>query len=165
MCFIKRMLLGVAWLVSTTCISVGVAATNKSSDVQLIDQGRYLVKITGCNDCHTPGYTQLDGKVPEKLWLTGDKLGWHGPWGTTYASNLRLFMQTQTEAQWLNTARTAKYRPPMPWFALHAMKEADLKAIYRFIRYLGPAGEAAPAYQLPDQEPQGEFVLFPNPHK
>ena len=54
-----------------------------------IERGRYLSKIAGCNDCHTPGYTVSGGKVPENLWLTGDALGWRGPWGTTYASNLR----------------------------------------------------------------------------
>ena len=28
----------------------------------------------------------------------------------------------------------------MPWFALHDMHEQDLRAFYRFVRYLGPAG-------------------------
>lgn len=56
----------------------------------LIVRGRYLVKTSGCNDCHTPGYTASGGKVDEKLWLTGDTLGWNGPWGTTYPTNLRL---------------------------------------------------------------------------
>lgn len=136
-----------------------------SGEKSMIDRGRYLVKITGCNDCHTPGYTQTGGKVPEKLWLTGDKLGWNGPWGTTYPSNLRLYMQTLTEKEWVKTAHTDLFRPPMPWFALHAMKTDDLKAIYQFIKYLGPAGEPAPAYLPPDQEPKGPFVLFPSPPK
>ena len=43
-------------------------------------RGKYLVQIAGCNDCHTPGYTSSAGKVDEKLWLTGDQLGWRGPW-------------------------------------------------------------------------------------
>ena len=51
---------------------------------------RYLITIAGCNDCHTPNYPQSGGKTPEKEWLTGDALGWRGPWGTTYAPNLRL---------------------------------------------------------------------------
>jgi hypothetical protein len=37
----------------------------KSPDTEQIERGRYLVKITGCNDCHTPGYIQNAGKVPE----------------------------------------------------------------------------------------------------
>ena len=46
-----------------------------SHDMKSVERGRYLAKIAGCNDCHTPGYAQMDGKVPEKLWLTGDQLG------------------------------------------------------------------------------------------
>ena len=53
-----------------------------------VDRGRYLVKIAGCNDCHTAGYAAAAGNVPESAWLTGDTLGWRGAWGTTYAANL-----------------------------------------------------------------------------
>jgi hypothetical protein len=70
----------------------------KSPDTKQIERGRYLVKITGCNDCHTAGYAQNAGKVPEKEWLTGDRLGWRGPWGTTYASNLRAYMNDISES-------------------------------------------------------------------
>ena len=44
------------------------------------ERGRYLVKITGCNDCHTPGYAEVGGKIPERDWLTSDSIGWRGPW-------------------------------------------------------------------------------------
>src|SRR5215212_12212744 len=58
-----------------------------------VERGRYLVKVAGCNDCHTAGYAMAGGKVPESQWLMGDHLGWRGPWGTTYAVNLRRYMQ------------------------------------------------------------------------
>jgi hypothetical protein len=48
-----------------------------------VERGRYLVKIAGCNDCHTRSYAVQGGQVPEPLWLTGDELGWRGAWGTT----------------------------------------------------------------------------------
>jgi mono/diheme cytochrome c family protein len=127
-------------------------------------RGRYLVQIAGCNDCHTPGYTANASKVDEKLWLTGDMLGWRGPWGTTYPANLRLVVQNLTEAQWLKHARN-EWRPPMPWFNLHDMTDGDLRAIYRYIRHLGPAGEPAPVYVPPDKEPNPPFVQFPAPPK
>src|SRR5450755_615638 len=110
-----------------------------------LERGRYLVEIGGCNDCHTPGYMQNAGKIPEAQWLTGDKLGWRGPWGTTYAANLRTYMQDLTEAQWLKKAKSLQTRPPMPWFAVQQMTTADLRAIYALTRYLGPGGQAAPA--------------------
>jgi len=71
------------------------AETPETVGSKSLDRGRYLVKIAGCNDCHTAGYAETAGKVPEKQWLTGDQLGWRGPWGTTYAANLRLYMQNQ----------------------------------------------------------------------
>ncbi len=39
--------------------------------------------------------------------------------------------------------------------------EDDLRAFYRFVRKLGPAGGPAPAYVPPGQEPKGPFVQFP----
>jgi mono/diheme cytochrome c family protein len=132
-----------------------------SADVK---RGRYLVHTAGCNDCHTPGYPQSSGKVDEKLWLTGDKLGWRGPWGTTYAANLRLAAANMTEAQWLIRAR-GELRPPMPWFNLRDMSDRDVRAIYRYLKAMGPAGEPAPAYVPPDRTPDAPFVQFPMPPK
>jgi mono/diheme cytochrome c family protein len=135
----------------------------KPNDFKVLDRGRYLVKIAGCNDCHTPGYAQTGGKIAEEQWLTGDQLGYRGPWGTTYPRNLRLYMQNLSEAQWVKIAKTARFRPPMPWFALHEMTTQDLRAIYRFIRHLGPAGQRAPAFVPPGQKPKGPYVQFPQP--
>jgi len=70
-----------------------------------IRHGRYLVQTSGCNDCHTPGYMQKDGKVPEAEWLVGDTLGWQGPWGTTYPANLRQLFQQLDEKAWLARVR------------------------------------------------------------
>jgi mono/diheme cytochrome c family protein len=126
-----------------------------------IQRGKYLVKIAGCNDCHTAGYAASGGKIPESLWLTGDKLGWRGPWGTTYPPNLRLYMRDVSEAKWIQRAKTVETRPPMPWFVLHDMTEQDLRAIYKYVTALGPAGEAAPIYVPPGKEPHTPYVQFP----
>ncbi|MBL8459795.1 c-type cytochrome [Zoogloea sp.] len=123
--------------------------------------GRYLVQTAGCNDCHSPDYVQQGGNTPESTWLTGDALGWSGPWGTTYATNLRLFMADRSEAEWLRHARSMKPRPPMPWFNLHAMSDGDLRAIYRYVKNAGPAGNPAPAFVPPGQGVSGPVVRFP----
>jgi mono/diheme cytochrome c family protein len=123
-----------------------------------VERGRYLVKIAGCNDCHTAGYAMSGGKVPESQWLTGDSLGWRGPWGTTYAVNLRLYMAGMSEAQWVARARTLETRPPMPWFALRDMTDQDLKALYRYVKSLGAGGEPAPAYVAAGSEPRTVLV-------
>ncbi|HEX2199153.1 MAG TPA: cytochrome C [Burkholderiales bacterium] len=142
------------------CAALPAAAQQKKSD-PMVDRGRYLIRITGCNDCHTPNYPQTGGKVPEKEWLTGDVLGWRGPWGTTYPVNLRLYMQDMTEDQWVKKAKALMTRPPMPWFNVRDMTTRDLRAMYRYIRHLGPAGKPAPAYVPPDKTPAPPFVQFP----
>lgn len=128
-----------------------------------IDRGRYLVQITGCNDCHTPNYAMSGGKVAQSDWLTGDHLGWRGPWGTTYPPNLRIFFSKISESDWLAIAQNANYRPPMPSPVLRDMTDQDLRALYRFVRALGPAGEMAPVYVPPGIDPVGPVVSFPMP--
>lgn len=124
------------------------------------ERGRYLAMTSGCNDCHTAGYLPGAGRVPQSDWLKGDVTGWNGPWGTTYAPNLRLFMAKLSEDEWLKYARTTELRPPMPWFGLREMSEPDLRSIYRFVRTLGAPGDPAPAYLPPGVKPQGMYVQF-----
>lgn len=76
-----------------------------------LEAGRYVVIMGGCNDCHTPGYGPVHGEVPESLWLTGADTGFNGPWGTTYAANLRLTLSRMTEDQWVEYAHTFETRP------------------------------------------------------
>ena len=122
-------------------------------------RGRYLVRIGGCNDCHTPGYGELAGHMPEAQWLTGSDVGFRGPWGTSFPSNLRLTVQHVDEEQWLAFAR-ARRLPPMPWFSLDAMSDNDLRSIYRFIHSLGPTGAAAPTALPPGQQSVTSFIPF-----
>ena len=112
-----------------------------------VEKGRFLVKKLGCNDCHTAGYLQSGGNIPENKWLTGDTIGWRGPLGTSYGSNLRLLINAFKEEEWIEMAKTLKSRPPMPHPILNAMNNEDLQAIYWFIRYLGPSGKPVPAFE------------------
>jgi mono/diheme cytochrome c family protein len=124
------------------------------------DRARFLTIIGGCNDCHTPGFADKEGQVPEADWFTGDVLGWHGAWGTTYPINLRIYMSALSEDQWIEAAGTIKPRPPMPWWALREMSDDDLRIIYRFITSLKPKGEPAPAFIPPDQQPSPPYMEF-----
>ena len=145
------------------CVPLAAAG---SSDAELLAQGDYLVRIAGCNDCHTPGYAESGGTVPKEQWLVGSQLGWSGPWGTTYPANLRLKMQGMDEAAWMAYSGELHTRPPMPDFAVRAMTDKDRRALYRFIRSLGPAGKAAPAYLPPSQIaplPRVQWMLPPGP--
>jgi mono/diheme cytochrome c family protein len=141
-----------------------IAAATNAHD--LVARGEYLIRTTGCNDCHTPGYAENQGNVDKSLWLIGSPLGYNGPWGTTYASNLRLKLQEMDEAQWLAYSAARRTRPIMPDFAVRAMSEEDRRAIYRFVRSLGPTGQSAPAYLPPGKTPSPPYftlVLPPAP--
>ena len=133
-------------------------AQSTSADADLIARGEYMVRMGGCNDCHTPGWTESSGQLPTAQWLTGSPLGNLGPWGTTYPANLRLKIAGMDEPTWLAYSGNLHTRPLMPDFALRAMREDDRRAIYRFIRSLGPAGQPAPAYLPPGQKPTPPYL-------
>jgi len=148
-----------AGLLVTLGMMAQASAADPTRDPR-VARGRYLVVVSGCNDCHTPGYMQNGGpKLPEKDWLTGVPVGYQGPWGTTYASNLRLVINGMSETQWLEHARR-EFKPPMPWFNLREMTDEDLKAVYAFVRSLGAAGVAAPAYVAPGGKVTTPYFVF-----
>jgi len=121
-------------------------------------RGRYLVMVGGCNDCHTPGFIQKGDAVPESLWLTGNPVGWRGPWGTTYSSNLRRFVKDMDEDTWVKTMRERNTRPPMPWSSLHAMDDRDLRSTFRYIKSLQPLGDPTPEFVPPGIEPKSPYL-------
>ena len=128
--------------------------------------GEYLVAIGGCNDCHTEGWDQKPGAVPPAQRLTGVAIGWHGPWGTSYAINLRLLVQQLSVEQWLAYVAAMQPKPPMPWFNMRAMSAADLTAMYAYIRSLGPGGVVTPADLPPGEKPTTPYIeALPQPPK
>ena len=127
------------------------------------EAGRYIVTIGGCHDCHTPGFLEVGWEVPESDYLTGVPVGWRGPWGTTYAPNLRLTVQNYTEDAFVEMLRTRNALPPMPWMNINLLSETDARAVYRYIRSLGPGGEATPTPLPPGQEPETPFIILAPP--
>ena len=129
------------------------------ADAASIARGRYIVSISGCNDCHTAGYSETGGKVAQSDWLLGQPVGFRGPWGVSYPANLRLTVQSVTEAEWLKFARVERL-PPMPWFALRDMSDDDLRFTYRFIRSLGSKGQRMPAPLAPNANVGTPYIQF-----
>lgn len=152
-------LLALAALALPIATSLIPAQAGSGGDARLVERGKYLARVSGCNDCHTPGYMQAEGKVPEHLLFTGSAMGFQGPWGTTYPTNLRLALAGMSEAQWLVRARQPM-RPPMPWFNLKEMSDQDLLALYRYLRALGPAGEPVPLAVGPGQTVATPYIEF-----
>jgi len=147
---------------SATPVADGAApsspAVHAASD---IEAGRYIVMLGGCNDCHTPGFAQTGGAEPaEADWLMGDAVGFAGPWGVSYPANLRLSFEAMTEDDFVELARKGEGRPPMPWPSLKAMSESDLRAVYRYVKSLGPKGVQAPAPVAPGAEATTPVIHF-----
>ncbi len=147
----------------TVGITTSILAISSESNSTDISRGKYLIEIGGCNDCHTAGYAPSGGTTPEAQWLIGDGLGFSGPWGTTYPINLRKYISELSENEWVNKAKTLKTRPPMPWWALNAMTENDLRAIYKYIEGLGLIENEVPSFVPSGQTPNTLYVKWPDP--
>jgi mono/diheme cytochrome c family protein len=138
------------------------AAGAPAASAATIERGKYIVDIGGCNDCHTKGFAEAGGKAAAADLLKGDTLGYRGPWGTTYPTNLRLSIGGLTENAWVTRAKSLNTRPPMPWFNVRAMTDADLRAMYQYIKSLtGGNGTAAPAFLPPDKAPPQPYIQWP----
>lgn len=138
------------------------SAPAAAGNAQVIERGKYIVEIGGCNDCHTKGYAEKGGQAAEADRLKGDDLGYRGPWGTTYPTNLRLTFSKLTEDAWLKYAKTLNTRPPMPWFNVRAMTDSDLRAVYQYIKSMpGAVGTAAPPFLAPEKAPKQPYIQWP----
>ena len=97
--------------------------------------------------------------------ITNNNLtGWVGPWGTSYTSNLSPDPETGTgvwnEELFIRILRTGKFMgsgrdilPPMPWYDYAKLTDADLKAIFAYLKSLKPVKNQVPS-AVPAPPPQ-----------
>ena len=122
------------WAFAIPAAVAGTSSPHVSAPTT-VEAGRYLVQAGGCNDCHTPGWGPSGGMTPLTRWLTGSRVGFEGPWGTTYPANLRLLVHEMSEAQWVAMFKSKTplpqypMRPPMPWVNIHRLSVRDVRAI------------------------------------
>lgn len=90
--------------------------------------------------------------------------GWVGPWGTSYSPNLSPDPETGTgawnEDLFIKILRTGKFMasgrdilPPMPWYNYAKLTDADLKAMFAYLKSLKPVKNQVPA-SIPVPPPQ-----------
>jgi mono/diheme cytochrome c family protein len=117
------------------------------ADEAQIARGRYLVTISGCSDCHTPG--ALLGSPDMKRYLGGSDVGFAIPGaGVFVGENLTPDKETGlgswTDPQIISAIRTGKtpdgreLSPVMPYPALSKLTDADAQAIVAFLKSLQP---------------------------
>ena len=156
--------------------------TDASKKKAMVERGKYLVNLGGCNDCHSPKLFGPTGPVPDSTRLlsghpAGDKVpevpqnvlapdkwgaitsnhftAWAGPWGISFTRNLTPDVATGlgswTEDIFIKAMRTGKdmgegrdILPPMPWPNFALLTDADLKAIFAYLKSLKPVENAVP---------------------
>ena len=97
----------------------------------------------------------------------GSFTAWAGPWGVSFAINLTPDKETGiaewSEESFIQMARTGKHQgqpngrdilPPMPWFNIKDLTDADLKAIWAYLRSLPPIKNKIPLPLLPAAQVQ-----------
>jgi mono/diheme cytochrome c family protein len=89
----------------------------------------------------------------------GTNTAFAGPWGVSYAANLTPDQNTGlgiwTEEMFVNAIRTGRHMgtsrpimPPMPWTSFRTATDADLKAVFAYLRTI-----PAISNHVPDGEP------------
>lgn len=154
----------------------------------IVKRGEYLVKITGCNDCHSPKKMGAQGPevIPELL-LSGypadrpivkfdskmlksgfsmfypDLTAAAGPWGVSFAGNLtpddtgigvwteEQFKKALTQGKFKGLDGTRMLLPPMPWVNYTTMADADIKAIFAYLKSIKPVKNIVPQAITPDK--------------
>jgi hypothetical protein len=120
-------------------VSGAVNAPNPSDQVQF---GRYLVRMAGCEDCHTP---QVRGRpIPGMAFAGGNFM--KGQWGSAASANLTpdpSGISYYNEDLFIQALRTGYVgaRPLssiMPFEYYGGLTDPDLKAIYAYLRAVKP---------------------------
>jgi mono/diheme cytochrome c family protein len=134
-----------AWL----CLSIAVPALCAADDG--LQQGEYLFRAAGCANCHT------DEKNKDMALAGGRAL--QTPFGVFYTPNITPNPDTGigrwSEADFLRALREGvspqgeHYYPAFPYTSYTRLSDADLRALWTYLRSLKPARQANKPHDLP----------------
>ncbi len=132
-----------------------------------IARGEYLATVSGCGDCHTPGY--FFGKPDETKPLSGSEVGFEIPnLGVFHGPNLTPDKETGlgrwSETEIVMALRTGvrpdgrELAPIMPWRNFARFNDEDARAIAAYLKSLKPVSNKVPG-PFSDQERPTSFVM------
>jgi mono/diheme cytochrome c family protein len=159
------------------CAFVSASARAESP----VERGRYLVSVTGCNDCHTPG--GMLGSPDKTRVLAGSDVGFGDPAsGVWVGGNLTPDKETglgKWSGDQIVVALTKGKTPDgrslseiMPWPAFSHLTEKDVRAIAAYLKSLPAVKNAVPGPFKPGEAPSvavsvivppSVFAKLPNP--
>lgn len=127
----------------------------------MIERGKYLVTIAGCNDCHTPGY--FLGKPDMKSFLGGSDVGFELPGlGVFVGRNLTPDKETGLGNWSIDQIVTALQKglrpdgrelaPIMPWRAFAHFTKRDARAIAMYLKTIPAVSHAVPGPFGPNEK-------------
>ena len=132
-----------------------------------VERGKYLVTISGCNDCHTPG--GLLGQPDLKRILGGSDVGFGDPAsGVWVGGNLTPDKATGL-GEWTadqivaaltkgETPKGRKLSEIMPWPALSHLTPDDAQAIVAYLQSLPPVNNPTPGPFKAGETPTTPYV-------
>ena len=120
-----------------------------------VAQGKYLVSVGHCSECHTP--RNGDSPEPDMTKFLVGGMPFNGPWGTSYSANLTPDKETgltETDDEIVEMLREGTTYPPMSYFAPYHKRtsEEDLRAVIAYLRSLPPIINEVPEPILPENE-------------
>jgi len=124
--FIALVTVAIAVLASSS-LSFGATAPHVVAESE-IAAGKYIVLATGCNHCHTQGWPESNGTLPQTMWLKGG----HAP-PNLPAPALRPLANAMSAGAWVSLFHGHHAVEAMPWFNFRSLSDADLRAMHAFI--------------------------------
>jgi len=124
-----------------------------------IKRGQYLVRLAGCETCHTP--RTAEGFITGTNFAGGSVFR-HGKGEADAASNLTpdpSGIGSYTEQQFIEIIRTGRSRgrslnSAMPWLFYRNMTDSDLKSIFAYLKALPPISHKIDNTQPPSPCPK-----------
>ena len=172
----RPLMLGCLALVLVSGASCAVPAAKdaeaeKKAAMTPLQRGEYIASVAGCADCHTPG--TFYGAPDFKRQLSGSELGWRGPWGVSYASNLTPDIETGL-GSWTNVEIERALRsgvrkdgtpilPPMPWPNTARLTPDDMSSLIAYLKSLPPVVHKVPSSLPPNGMAHGPVIELPAP--
>ncbi len=134
-------------VIAAVAALLGLARHQAGAADSQLERGRYLVTLSGCTDCHTPGH--LLGKPDMAQFLGGSDVGFAVPdLGVFVGPNLTPDRETGlgnwTRPQIIQAMTTGirpdgrELAPVMPWRGMAKLTPADAEAIAAFLQSLPP---------------------------
>ena len=143
------------------CNDCHTPMTGMGPEGPIFDQSKFLAGH--------PSDTRLPEPPPiGAWWISGVMTAWSGPWGISYAANLTPDSLTGigiwTEDIFIQAMRTGRHAgvarpilPPMPWPAVAALTDEDIKSLYAYLRSIPAVSNEVPQAVIlaPPPAPEG----------